>query len=302
MNEKTIGMTLLRVGIAFIIIKDLIIYLFLLDYLFGPHAIVPFSMYDYIMHQYRITFLEINFNDLHQAFFYMSASLVCAVLFLLGWRTFWTGMLLFLFLTILKMRNIFILDGGDNLIQILLPFIAISNSLPLYTTSAKSAVDSRWKQTQLLVSRLGNYGVMIEVCYVYLFAFLHKLPGPLWLDGTATYYVMRTAEFQGTPFNVWITQSALFVKFTTYATLVWEGLFPLLIWVKGKVKYYLLAFSILMHVGILVFMRIDNYSLVMLVSYFAFLTNEEYVKLRRILSEKLPLSMLGQMTQREKVR
>lgn len=291
MNDKTIGMTLVRVGISLIIIKDFILYLFSLDYLFGPHAIVPFSMYDTIMHQYHLTFLEINFNDLHEAFFYMCASLLCAVLFLLGWRTFWTGMLLFLFLIILKMRNIYLLDGGDNLMQVLMPFIAISGSLPLYNTKSSTAVSNRWYQTQQLINRLGNYGVMLEICYVYFFAFLHKIPGPLWLDGTATYYVMRTAEFQGTPFNVWITQSALFVKFTTYATLIWEGLFPFLIWIKGKTRYYLLSFSLLMHLGILIFMRIDNYSLVMLVSYFSFLTNEEYARLYEMLPKKLQLSI-----------
>jgi len=291
MNDKTIGMTLVRVGISLIIIKDFILYLFSLDYLFGPHAIVPFSMYDSIMHQYHLTFLEINFNDLHEAFFYMCASLLCAILFLLGWRTFWTGMLLFLFLIILKMRNVYLLDGGDNLMQVLMPFIAISGSLPLYNTKSSTAKSNRWYQTQQLISRLGNYGVMLEICYVYFFAFLHKIPGPLWLDGTATYYVMRTAEFQGTPLNIWITQSALFVKFTTYATLIWEGLFPFLIWIKGKTRYYLLSFSLLMHLGILVFMRIDNYSLVMLVSYFAFLTNEEYIKLYEMLPKKLQLSI-----------
>jgi hypothetical protein len=301
MNNKAIGMTLLRVGIALIIIKDLIIYLCSLDYLFGPHAIVPFSMYDSIMHQYKITFLEVNFNNLNKAFFYVCFSLICAVLFLLGWRTFLTGMLLFLCLIVLKMRNIFMLDGGDNLMQVLMPFIAVSGSLPLYNATSAPAINNRWYQTRQLVNRLGNYGVMLEVCYVYFFAFLHKVPGPLWLDGTATYYVMRTAEFQGTPFNVWITQSALFVKFTTYATLIWEGLFPFLIWVKGKTRYYLLGFSVLMHLGILIFMRIDNYSLVMLVSYFAFLTNEEYSKLWGMLAQKLQLSVPNQITHREQV-
>lgn len=272
-------MTLLRASLGLIIIKDITIYLFSLDYLYGPQAIVPFAMYDHIMHQYSITLLEFDFNHLYLAYLYMVSSLVLAILFLLGWHSFWTGILLFLSLIILKMRNIFILDGGDNLMQILLPFIAIGDSLPLYLTQKVQPVTGKWHQTRQLLGKLGNYGVMLEVCYVYFFAFLHKIPGPLWLDGTATYYVMRAAEFQGTSLNIWITKSALFVKFTTYATLVWEGLFPFLIWFNSKVKFFLLGVSVIMHTGILVLMRIDNYSLVMLVSYFSFITNEEYEKI-----------------------
>lgn len=276
-------MTFIRVILALIVIKDLVVYFFSADYLFGPSAIVPYAMYHSILKLYKISFLEINFNSLLLTRLYLLASLVAAIALLLGVRKLLFGLLLCASLLLLKMRNIFILDGGDNLIQVLLPFIAISESLPLLE-SAKHAgpATGRLAAVRHTLGRLGSYGIRLEVCYVYFFAFLHKLPGPLWLDGTATYYVMRTAEFQGTSLNIWLTQSAFFVKFTTYSTLVWEALFPFLIWTRGFPKYALLGFSVLMHLGILLFMRIDNYSVVMLTAYCAFLTNAEFLAIKNL--------------------
>jgi len=273
-------MTFLRVVISSILVKDLIVYFFSADYLFGPNAIVPYSMYHNILKLYNINFLEFNFNSLLLTRLYLLAGIGAGLAFLIGIRKVFFGLVLFVCLLLLKMRNIFILDGGDNLMQILLPFLAVSDSLPLLDTKKPTlSASDKSPSVRHTLAQLGNYGVMIEICYVYFFAFLHKLPGPLWLDGSATYYVMRTAEFQGTPLNIWLTQHALFVKFTTYSTLVWECLFPFLIWTKGTIKYALLVFSVLMHVGILIFMRIDNYSLVILASYCAFVTDSEFIAL-----------------------
>ena len=274
-------MTFIRVILSLIVIKDLVVYFFSADYLFGPSAIVPYAMYHSILKLYNIRFLEFDFDSLLLTRLYLLASLVAALALLLGIRKLLAGLLLCAALLLLKMRNIFILDGGDNLIQVLLPFIAISESLPLLDATKETAPTSgRLAAVRHTLGQLGSYGIRLEVCYVYFFAFLHKLPGPLWLDGTATYYVMRTAEFQGTSLNIWLTQSAFFVKFTTYSTLVWEALFPFLIWTRGYSKYALLGFSVLMHLGILLFMRIDNYSIVMLTAYCAFLTNAEFLAVR----------------------
>ena len=117
---------------------------------------------------------------------------------------------------------------------------------------------------------------MIQVCFVYLFTGLAKHEGELWRNGTAVYYTMRVKDFMATRWNIPLTENHYFVVLSTYFTMFLEMAFPFLIWFR-KTKYYIMIGGIILHVGIWVFMRIDNFSWVMLATYFIFITNSEYL-------------------------
>lgn len=116
---------------------------------------------------------------------------------------------------------------------------------------------------------------MIQVCFVYLFTGLAKHEGELWRNGTAVYYTMRVRDFMATNWNIPLTTNHYFVVILTYFTMFWELAFPFLVWFK-KTKFWIFLGGIFLHIGIWFFMRIDNFSWVMLATYFVFITNEEF--------------------------
>ncbi|MDO4229874.1 MAG: DCC1-like thiol-disulfide oxidoreductase family protein, partial [Capnocytophaga sp.] len=54
-----------------------------------------------------------------------------------------------------------------------------------------------------------------------------------------------------------------------------EIAFPFLVWFK-QTKFWIFLGGVFLHIGIWIFMRIDNFSWVMLSTYFVFITNEEF--------------------------
>ena len=137
--------------------------------------------------------------------------------------------------------------------------------LPLYFRSFSSEL-----------SYVSFIALLVQVCFVYFFTGLAKIQGDLWLNGTAVYYVMRVDEFRHTSFNIPLTENHYFVVFSTYLTWLWELSFIFLVWFK-KTKFYILIIGCLLHIGIWIFMRIDNFSLIMIGTYFMFVTNNEYL-------------------------
>lgn len=68
-------------------------------------------------------------------------------------------------------------------------------------------------------------------------------------------------------------------KIATYAVLMYQGLFPLIVWFK-KVKIPFLLFGVLMHLGIAFGMGIFTFGIVMCLVYLPFLSADQIEKLR----------------------
>lgn len=288
-KNKSTGTTITRVMISFIILKDLVIYLAHAETLFGSSAIVPYQVYSRILESYNLQFLQYPFYNQAATLLFLAVSVVACLLFLLGIRKYITGTLLFLCLFELKNRNIFIMDGADNVIWIMLPFLTLAQSQPLLSNheKTKSQAPPNPASVKDHLALLAVLGITIQLCFIYFFTALSKMLHDIWQNGTALYYILRLEEFRGSPLNVPLTKNAFFVKSITWFTLLWEAAFPFLIWFN-KTKKYVIAAGILMHAGIFLFMRIDNFSFVMVSLYPCLFTNEE---LKAVLSRISGISL-----------
>ncbi len=278
--SRTIGLSIYRVVLSFLVIKNIIFYLPLADSLFGPAAIFPYRDYIMLTHVYRVGFLGYLFSSIFQTQAILCMALFFAILFFFGIYKRTVGVALFISIFILKLRNGFILDGSDNVIQVTLPFLILADSYN-YFYYRWSGIDLKFFQKPAIreitqsIKSLATIGLMVQVCFVYFFTALAKLQGDLWLNGTAIYYTMRVDEFRATDWNIPLTRNHYFVVLGTYFTIFWELAFTFLVWTK-PVKYILLFFGILLHAGIWIFMRIDNFSWIMIGCYFVFISNDEY--------------------------
>ena len=264
-NPRHTGMKILRIVMGFIMLKDFIIYFINARSIFSREGIVPYSLYERLITFYHLNFLKFPFDSYYNLF--CLGGILCSILFIINYKTFTSGLILLIMVNLIKFRCIYILDGADNLMWVLLPFVLLYQP----ETSFKNFKLNNIKR---YLNILLPYAVMIQVCILYFSAAYHKLPGDLWHSGTAIFYILRVDEFRVSFLNVFLTKSKLFVFFLTYMTLVWEGLFPFFAFFK-RTKTYLFLVSVLMHIGIFIFMRIDNYSFIAMGTYAVFFTNSE---------------------------
>lgn len=280
--KRSIGLSLLRVIVSFILIKNAIFYLPMSEQLFGANAIMSIRFYWHHMHLFGLEHFIYPFEIPYASAFFLMVMIVLAGMYLFGVGKAVTGVILYMMAIVLKIRNGYILDGSDNVIQVIMPFLIISDAYRYFRLCTKPMLKFRLSSTLKnaleVVQHYALAGLLIQVCFVYFFTALAKLQGDLWLNGTATYYTMRVDEFRATSWNIPLTENHFFVVLTTYFTLLWEISFAFLVWFK-KTKWYVLLLGVVLHVGIWIFMRIDNFSWVMMATYFVFITDEEYKRI-----------------------
>lgn len=109
----------------------------------------------------------------------------------------------------------------------------------------------------------------IQVCIIYAFAGLDKVKGPSWWNGDALWYVMFNPQYASLDFS-WIAHFPLLLIIPTYASLLWEVYFPVLVWVK-PVRYPVLIFGVLLHIGIGLTMSMPSFGILMMCLYTLFL-------------------------------
>ena len=281
-NNRTIGFTITRVLISLILIKDFLIYFIYAPELLGKNGIVPLFTYAQILDGLGLAYLFVDFSDAVVMYTFLAFGLLASVSFLVGYRVKLSGLIIFFCLITIKLRAVFTQDGADNVVGTMIPFLLLVTSYNLWN----GKLTNNFKKPALqIIPVLAALGVIIEFCLIYFVAGLSKAVQPIWQNGEAMYYILRIEDFRASNLNVWLTQSAFFIKTTTWFTLFWELTFPFVIWFKKFRNIYLLA-GIALHIGIWVLMRIDNFSFVMLSIYPVFFYDYEYKKVYKYFSKK----------------
>ena len=146
--------------------------------------------------------------------------------------------------------------------------------------------------------------MQLQVSVVYLSTFLNKTLGQQWQNGTAVYYPYQTIEFHrfAVPFmdrnfhpHFWIPamneNNPGIIALMTYGTLAIELSLGLLVWVP-RLRLYVLAAGIFLHMGIEYAMNIPLFAFLMIATYPCFLTKDDLNNFSAVLIRKLNLSRL----------
>jgi hypothetical protein len=279
-NRKT-GILVFRVLIGLSILKDFFAYFHNRSYLFNKNGIVSYETYQDIMNYYKLDWLNIDFTNTTNVIIFCILGIAFSVTFILGVLPRFSALILFFLLMVFKFRNIFLMDGGDNIITAILPLFLFINSESLI--GAYNRLKEKWGINNnyyvLQTHKLFVFGIMLQICIVYIFAGLHKLQGEVWTNGTALYYILNSGDFSAYAINEYITRLPIIVYFLTWFTIAFQLSFPFLVWLP-KTRKAVLILGIFLHLGIFVMMRIDNFSFIMLACYAVFFTNREYELLK----------------------
>ncbi|SDC07744.1 Predicted thiol-disulfide oxidoreductase YuxK, DCC family [Shouchella lonarensis] len=286
-QHMLMGASLLRIAYG-----TILLYMYLMHYaqrafLWGPHGI-------YTLEDSRVdAWFNTSFSlyHLHASPLYFEiifhAGILVTLWFIIGYKGRIASIVQFIFAWSLFARNSVILDGGDNIMSLLLVYLLFANM------TAYFSVDSYLKQrrgepTQITVPpgfahmrmrnlfhNLAILACMLQVCIMYFTSGLHKVMGELWQNGTAIYYILQVNEYTHPFFQQLISSSELLIVAATYATIVVQIAYPFLL-VNHRTRYVVMAGVVGMHVGIAVVMGLFTFSFVMIANQLLFLRDREY--------------------------
>ncbi|WP_370082591.1 HTTM domain-containing protein [Streptacidiphilus sp. MAP12-16] len=226
-------------------------------------------------------------------------ALVTSALFMLGWRTRAVSVLFALVVTSFHGRDIFMTDGGDNLIVLMAEYLMFTACGRRWSLDARR--DSRRavgspnrrvppsagqqavlvrQRLSALVHNCGMFVIAAEVCFLYGSAGLYKVQGYLWRNGTALHYVLGLDLFRPWPeLSHLADQHPILVAIVGYMTVLVQVAFPFVLF--SRLKYVVLGLLIGMHLGIAVFLGLPVFSGAMIIADAVFLPDRVLLSLER---------------------
>ncbi|WP_441246458.1 HTTM domain-containing protein [Kitasatospora sp. McL0602] len=242
--------------------------------------------------------LTLSDGQVYFEFCYATA-LVTSVLFMIGWRTRAVSILFAALVASFHARAIFMTDGGDNLILLMVLYLCFTACGRRWSLDARRArlraspeqVDSPSSSPgpsnlrhqllpaqRLLSTALHNCAMFViaaQVCIVYGSAGLYKVQGGSWENGTALHYVVNLDLFRPWPaLSLMVDSHPLLIAVATYMTVLLQVAFPFVLF--SRLKYIVLTMLLGMHLGIAFLMGLPLFSGAMIVADAVFLPDRVY--------------------------
>lgn len=179
-----------------------------------------------------------------------------------------------------------LLFTGHNLVALCYPFLNMSQYLLLVLITFLLFMDERAdeKKGALGVISRGLTNTFYIICWAqvvaaYIFPFFYKVQGEIWLNGTALGTILSIPEFSRNFILGFARPDHWFLMLLTWVTLLYQAVFPILIWWK-KGKPYLLVAGVMFNVGIGIAMGLLDITVVMIAAYAILLDEAAIKKLR----------------------
>ena len=173
--------------------------------------------------------------------------------------------------------------SGDTLLRLMVVILIFSPcgralSVDWWLTGSHGEL---WGLTQLIdpwTQRL----IQVQISILYLITMSWKLRGSLWRRGTAVWYPINTREygrfrvpmFPGIP---------ILVRVFTWGTLATQFSMGVLVWIP-VLHYWVMAAGLLMHAGMMVFLRLFLFMPIIMSTYLLFVSGADMVRVVRWLT------------------
>lgn len=216
----------------------------------------------------KIIFLPSMVANDHLNLVYIFFVVTLIVLLILPWN-YISGILFFWITLNLYRLNIPLMNGSDNVQLAMAGCMVLMTMRPRARQSIQSDVQAISFNTVIIIAQL------IVVC-IYFISGWDKLLTESWRTGEAFVMIAEREQRAG----VWgsgIWDSSFVRAFFSWITIVFELAFVSLIWFR-KFRLPLLVIGVMFHFVIAFTLTLYDFSLVMIASYFIFLTDEDYGK------------------------
>lgn len=133
---------------------------------------------------------------------------------------------------------------------------------------------SIYNQIKIVLHNVSFIALVLQVCILYAYSALAKWYDVDWLNGEAVYLSCKAFHYSRSFVVDNVDSFHLLTVIATYVLLVYQSLFPFLVWIK-KVKRYFLFIGILMHLYIAFVMGLFFFGIIMIITYVLFYDFEE---------------------------
>ncbi|AEV86901.1 Sporulation-delaying protein sdpB [Actinoplanes sp. SE50] len=186
----------------------------------------------------------------------------------------------------LHWRNQDVLEGGDNLAQIVIIFMIFTVSNAYFAPGARNRRERMLAREapvlRTAVHNLAAYLMVFQICVLYFMAGYWKVTGEQWQDGVAMYYISHVTGFALSSTYAALMSNAFIGTAVTYFTVFTELAFPFAVLsVRGWVRKTVILAIEGMHLGIMVFMGLVCFGLLMLGADSVCLRDDDYKTMYR---------------------
>ena len=236
----------MRIGIALLVISDLLIRIADLKAHYTDEGIWPVELiYNFGWNPGYWSIHALNGSCILQLCLF-SLHILFALCLLLGFKTRFFTVLVWLFTISLHNRNLFVLQAGDDLLRLVLLWGIFLPWQAHYSLDAKRR-PFRYKQ-----SYPANFGYLLLIASVYFFSANLKTSAHWLGEGSAAYYALSLEQLR-LPIGEWLYPYPTLLKLLTWLVLLSEYLIaPLILFPSKNGKLRFTAFLILffLHLGI----------------------------------------------------
>ncbi len=211
----------------------------------------------------------IPYNDATVAMFLAVMALASALL-TVGLFSRAAAITVYLLLASFQQENSLIINGGDIFLKMSAFFLIFSPAGECLSLDCKrkpnpnaTALPSGWLQ------RLFKFTIAL----IYFQSFWSKLEEPMWINGTALWYVLREVEYLRFPVPL-ISNSVWMCETMSWFTLLFEGAAWMLIWFK-ETRYPVIFGLIGLHLGIEYSMNLPMFEWIMIAALVLFIPAED---------------------------
>jgi Vitamin K-dependent gamma-carboxylase len=249
-KQSPVPIALFRIAYGALVIATLV--LLRPDWLawYGTHAWISLQTMQAVEPGTRINLFTVipQSDGWINAFFWVFMG--SAILLSVGFLTRMNSVVVYLCLTSIHQRNLFITHGGDTFLRLAGFFLmfapagaalSLDRELRIWRAKTGDGPDPLIRPQRPWAQRL----IQIQLSLLYFAAFCTKVKSPAWLNGTALYYVYHLDSLRRFPVPAWFLSPAL-LKFESWSALALEFSLGVLIWVKD-LRYILLAIGLLFH-------------------------------------------------------
>jgi hypothetical protein len=164
---------------------------------------------------------------------------------------------------------------------------------------ARYSVDRLWRlkrggPTEVPPSVTANLAIrliQVHMCIIYLFSGIGKLHGYQWVTGEASWLSFALLEYQSLDMT-WMARWPKLLNFMTHLTVFWELTYCALVWPR-LTRPWVLLMAVVVHGGIILFLGMPTFGLVMLIGNLAFVSPKTIRKFFDPIARRISLAVVG---------
>jgi uncharacterized membrane protein YphA (DoxX/SURF4 family) len=276
--EPASSVALFRIVFGLILLSNALLFLRDARFWIGPAGLLSDESYCSVYGHSRFTalrYLPAGDGAVHVI---IGLHILAATCLTIGFETRWSAVLTFVTLLSIHHRNPVLVYGADDVMRLMTFLLIFSRagddlSIDVWTSPPRfgAPIADGW------CTRL----MQLQVSFIYLAAFLNKLRGRRWLDGTAAFYAAEVADFRRgrLPDRM---RTLFWSRAGTWSILGTELLLGSAIWIR-ELRYPVLALGLAMHLVLERFMNLQLFGATMIACLLLFLDPADVARALRAL-------------------